>query len=120
MSELSEAEISQLQAQLQRLQADLQEQLSIGSSSSDVVTLDQSKVGRVSRMDAMQQQQMAVSTRNKTQLRLHKVKAALAAIDTGDYGYCRRCDEDIGFPRLQAQPETPLCIACQSQSDSQQ
>ena len=120
MNELSAAETAQLHEMLLRLRTDLREQLAIGSSASDVVTLDQSKVGRVSRMDAMQQQHMAMSTRNKTQLRLRRVEVALTAIADDDYGYCRRCEESIGFPRLQAQPETPLCIACQSQSDNQQ
>lgn len=120
MDELTRAEAEQLQNRLLQLKADLSEQLQIGSAASEVVTLDQSKVGRVSRMDAMQQQHMALSTRNKAQMRLRKVTAALDAIDTGNYGYCRRCEENIGFPRLQAQPETALCITCQSESDKQQ
>lgn len=120
MSELTNAEIDQLKRQLQHLELALEEQLQIGSDASDVVTLDQSKVGRVSRMDAMQQQQMALSTRSKSQQRLLKVKSALKAIESGEYGYCRRCDEIIGFPRLQAQPEAPLCIGCQNHSDTQQ
>lgn len=120
MSELTDLEIRQLQEQLQSLETGLEEQLQIGGDASNVVTLDQSKVGRVSRIDALQQQQMALSTRSKSQQRLLKVKSALQAIESGDYGYCRRCDEDIGFPRLQAQPETPLCISCQNHSDSQQ
>lgn len=120
MSKLTDAEIDQLKGQLLKLESSLQEQLQIGGDASDVVALDQSKVGRVSRMDAMQQQQMALSTRGKSQQRLLKVKSALQAIESGDYGYCRRCDEVIGFPRLQAQPEAPLCIGCQNLSDTQQ
>jgi len=95
-------------------------QLEANSGAADTVTLDQSKVGRVSRMDAMQQQQMALSTRAKAKLRLQKVVAALNAIEQDEYGYCRRCDEDIGFPRLQAQPGTALCFNCQNHSDMQQ
>lgn len=120
MSELTDEEIRQLEEKLLSLELALEEQLQIGGDAGGVVTLDQSKVGRVSRMDAMQQQQMALSTRSKSQQRLLKVKSALKAIESRDYGYCRRCDEDIGFPRLQAQPETPLCISCQNHSDNQQ
>lgn len=120
MSELSDDDIKQLASRLCAAQSDLEKQLKLGKEASSVVTLDQSKVGRVSRMDAMQQQQMALSTLAKTRQRLIRIKAALNAINTGDYGYCRRCDEEIGLPRLMAQPEAPLCISCQSLSDNQQ
>ncbi len=120
MTELSASDIDKLKQQLLDSHADLEEQILLGSSAGEAVALDQSKVGRVSRIDAMQQQQMALSTLNKSRQRLVKIKVALAAIESGDYGYCKRCDENIGFPRLQAQPEAPLCFACQDLSDSQQ
>lgn len=120
MKALTAQQLADMQAVLLDIQAKLTEQLDSSKSASDVVSLDQTLVGRVSRMDAMQQQQMAVSTRQKTMQRLRRVNLALAAIDSGDYGYCRSCDEPIGIARLQAQPETPLCIDCQNRNDSQQ
>ena len=75
------------------------------------------QVGRVSRIDAMQQQSMAVSTRGKALLKLKKVQASLKAIESGDYGLCRQCDEAISFGRLNAQPQANLCLICQDKAD---
>jgi len=116
---LNSNQISSLQTALSTLEADLSEQLQISEEAAGIVKLDQTLVGRVSRMDAMQQQNMAVSTRSKVQRKLQKVRLALAAIDSGDYGYCRKCDESIGYPRLNAQPEANLCLSCQDKADQQ-
>lgn len=118
--QLTSAQVEELQTTLHKARQALSEQLAGNKQASDVVTLDQSMVGRVSRMDALQQQSMALSTRTKTEARLRRIIAALQSIDDGDYGYCRRCDEAIGFGRLKAQPETPLCIQCQSHMDNSQ
>lgn len=40
------------------------------------------------------------------------IQAALARIDAGSYGECTRCGESISPKRIEAIPETPLCIAC--------
>ena len=117
MDDLSTAELEQLKSTLETLLAELQAQLERGAAATAAVQLDQTLVGRVSRVDVMQQQSMAVSTRNKTRQRMQKVTAALAAVAAGDYGYCRRCDEAIGFARLHAQPEANLCIDCQDAAD---
>ena len=119
MEELNSDQLDSLHKSLVTLEKELEEQLSINQESVDVVQLDQTLVGRVSRMDAMQQQSMAVSTRKKAQLRLQKVKLALAAGESGGYSYCRQCDEPIGFPRLNAQPEANLCLDCQGKADQQ-
>ena len=58
-------------------------------------------------------------TRDRQRKLVSKIDAALRRIDEGEYGYCRRCDEPIGFGRLQAQPESSLCLQCQSQIDGQ-
>lgn len=119
MAEPSREQLRELQARLQQLQLELQEQLQLSKSATAAVTLDQTLVGRVSRMDAMQQQSVAISAREKAQTRLRKVNIALAAMESGDYGYCTRCDAGIGYGRLRAQPEARLCIACQDSIDRQ-
>lgn len=119
MQELSLAQISTLKTKLQSLQVDLMSQLELSESATGIVTLDQTAVGRVSRIDAMQQQKMAISTQRKTEQRLKKVYIALAAIESGDYGFCRQCDESIIFGRLEIQPEANLCLPCQSKADQQ-
>lgn len=99
---------------------ELEQQMNIGKLAAGVVKLDQTTVGRVSRVDAMQQQSMAVSTRQMASQRLKKVKLALKNLDDKCYGYCERCDEEIPLQRLLAQPEANLCLMCQDKQDRQQ
>ena len=63
------------------------------------VELDQSKVGRLSRMDAMRDQAMAQESERRRAGELRQIEAALARLKTGDYGYCVRCGEDIASAR---------------------
>lgn len=81
-------------------------------ASTATVTLDQSSVGRLSRMDALQQQAMAQSTRQRAERELKRIEAALQRCDDGSYGYCLDCDEAINPRRLELDPSATLCIAC--------
>ncbi len=112
--ELSEAEHAELIATLRSLKSDIELQLAEIELSAQPVELDQASVGRLSRMDAMQQQAMAIAGRRNLQTRLSRCLVALSAIDRDEYGMCRSCEEPIGYRRLAAYPEAPLCIACQS------
>ena len=78
------------------------------------VTLDQQSVGRVSRIDAIQQQQMAIANQQQASDMLKRIELALRRIDDGEYGDCLQCGEPIAYARLQAQPFASLCIDCQS------
>jgi len=113
MAELTEVQREELIAALHALSAQLTELLASTSEDSKPVDLDQ-PIGRLSRMDAMQHQQMAQAARRGHELRLKQVRAALAAVEAGEYGDCRSCEEPIGYGRLTARPETPFCVACQS------
>ena len=96
----------------------LEKQLADAKSATAVGTLDQSSVGRLSRMDAMQQQSMAVSTRAKAEASLRKTLNALKRLDAGEFGYCSQCDEAIEFKRLTVQPEESHCLKGQDQQES--
>ena len=85
--------------------------------SSQVVELDQSKVGRLSRMDALQGQAMSQETRSRHEEGLRKISSALSRIESGDYGYCLECDEDIAIARLEVDPSVSLCINCASRAE---
>ncbi|USG62076.1 TraR/DksA C4-type zinc finger protein [Sneathiella marina] len=76
------------------------------------VELDQSRVGRLSRMDALQGQAMAQETERRRQNEISRIDAALVRVESGDYGYCTSCDEEISEKRLELDPSTPLCIDC--------
>ncbi|MFT5219458.1 MAG: DnaK suppressor protein [Gammaproteobacteria bacterium] len=97
---------------------ELTESLEQIKSASQPVTLDQQSVGRVSRIDAIQQQQMAVANQLQLQHLLQQVDAALLRIDQESFGLCLHCDEPISTLRLQAQPYAELCIECQEKSES--
>jgi len=116
MMELSTAELAQLQQQLISLKDELTHLLANSSASSQPVALDQ-PIGRLSRMDALQQQAMAKANRAAHQQRLTLVDVALMAIKRGCYGECRRCEEPIGYKRLNVRPESPFCLECQQQSE---
>ena len=83
-----------------------------GDEAAETVELDQTKVGRLSRMDALQSQAMAKATNQRRDLELRRITAALRRLDEGEYGYCLECDEPITPQRLQADPAAPLCIQC--------
>ena len=76
------------------------------------VELDQSRVGRLSRMDALQSQAMSVETDRRRKVELQQIEAALDRIEDGDYGTCLGCGEPIAPKRLALNPTTPVCIEC--------
>ena len=117
MDQLTPKQTQELRSLLQANKTKLEQQLLDAESATGVVTLDQSTVGRVSRVDAMQQQSMAVSTRAKAESTLRKVLIALERIDREDFGYCGQCDEPIQFNRLKVQPQASHCLKCQDQLD---
>jgi len=85
---------------------------SSGEQGAQTVELDQSRVGRVSRMDALQQQAMSQESMRRRQIALRNIESALARIESGDYGYCTDCGEDIAEGRLEIDPAGPLCVNC--------
>ncbi len=78
------------------------------------VALDQQMVGRLSRMDALQNQAMAQGLEARRAGRLTAIAAALHRIETEDFGFCEDCGEFIGFGRLDANPCVMRCLSCAS------
>jgi len=111
--ELTADEVETLRLELERRTTELEAQLASNAEAAKPVQLDQTAVGRVSRVDALQGQALAKATRHAMQQQLAQCKAALQAVAREEYGLCRSCEEPIGFRRLQARPESPLCLACQ-------
>lgn len=88
-----------------------------GNSAAEIVELDQSRVGRLSRMDALQSQAMSVESKRRRSIELNKIEAALLRISQGEYGYCLKCEEQIASKRLTFDPAAPLCIHCASKAE---
>ena len=76
------------------------------------VELDQSMVGRLSRMDALQGQAMAEEVKRRRDQELTRIDAAYARMDEDEYGYCLNCGEDIAEERLDLDPSISLCNKC--------
>ena len=76
------------------------------------VELDQTRVGRLSRMDSLRDQAMALETERRREAEIHRIDAALERLDDGEWGYCVTCGEDIPPKRLELDPAIPVCIDC--------
>jgi len=117
MNELSKQQIAELHQALLNLRVDLKQLLEDSSDGAQPVSLDE-PIGRLSRMDAMQQQSMVQANRRTTQTRLTRIEAALRRHTNDEYGLCLECEEEIGYARLKAQPEAPFCIDCQANKEA--
>ena len=96
---------------LRRL-AQLEEEDRISERDRAPVSLDQESVGRLSRIDAMQVQAMALAAQRRRLAEKDRIFAALRRIDQGDFGWCADCGEEIAAPRLENDPSVALCIRC--------
>lgn len=78
----------------------------------ETVNLDQSSIGRLSRMDSLTNQGIVLSSLNKAKVRLARLEMALKEVDDDEFGFCENCGEEIALKRLRAMPESKLCIHC--------
>ncbi len=92
--------------------SELEETNRLANDSRAPVQLDQSSVGRVSRIDAMQRQAMAKAGEQRRLNEINRIISALRRIENEEYGDCLECGEQIAEKRLLFDPATPLCIKC--------
>ena len=104
---------------LLQMRAELEGVADAAAAASDTVELDQGKVGRLSRMDAMQGQAMAQASNERRKQRFRLIDAALQRIDDDEFGYCQQCGESIDPRRLEFDPTTLLCIDCASKAEGE-
>jgi len=116
MDDLSAKQLEELSQDLRTLKVELEQALAASDQSAKPVDLEQ-PIGRLSRMDAIQNQQIAKASRRNHELRLRLVLAAINNLEGGDYGLCTRCDGPIDFRRLKARPEARMCIDCARESE---
>lgn len=112
MSELTPELINSFSAKLQKMKQQLEAETRVAEQSSAIVELDQQSVGRLSRMDALQAQEMALELARRRQQTLIQINAALVRIAQEDFGYCRVCEELIDIRRLEINPVSRCCIRC--------
>ncbi|AWL12762.1 hypothetical protein HMF8227_02309 [Saliniradius amylolyticus] len=112
---------AQYHKKLMQMQQELQatSEASDESGDQDTVTLDQTSVGRLSRVDALQAQQMALEQERRRQHRLNLVKMALRRLEQDDFGFCLECGEPIAPARLEYDPSVLYCIDCAEKHSNQ-
>jgi DnaK suppressor protein len=118
MSRLDAKELTRLRDRLLALAAELRELEESSREAAETVDLDQSRQGRLSRIDALQGQAMSLAARERRRAELSRIEAALARIDAGTFGDCVVCGEPIAPQRLELDPSTPMCITCASEAES--
>lgn len=97
---------------LKALREELEALSALSAEARDPVALDQQSVGRLSRMDAMQQQAMNQATEAKRKRDLVRIEAAERRLRDNEYGYCEECGEPIPEGRLEIDPMAERCVAC--------
>ncbi len=105
-------DINKAKARLADVRKELLELSDLSSDARDTVELDQQSVGRLSRMDAMQQQAMAEAFERTRQHDLLRVDQAMRRIADDEYGYCAQCGEEIPDGRLAIDPMAERCVKC--------
>ena len=112
---LNDRDIQHFKQALLKLQSDLLAVEQSGQEATQTVELDQTTVGRVSRMDALQGQAMAKESHQRRTIQLQRIGASLQRLASGTFGLCLRCGENIHVKRLEFDPTAPLCIDCAKQ-----
>ena len=109
---LTPDQLAELRAELERQLRRLQRSMKTTEQAARPVELDQTAVGRLSRMDAIQNQHLTKSLQEREVQRFGALSEALERLDDGTYGVCSACDGPIGFDRLYVVPEADDCGRC--------
>ena len=105
---------SKFKTQLLQVLDDLDQEDALRAEGLRVVELDQQAVGRLSRMDALQNQAMAQAQAARRRAQRQRIHAALDRIEDGAFGFCEDCGEDISDGRLELDPCVTRCVSCAS------
>lgn len=103
-----------LRAVLEARKAELESLADASAADRAPVELDQTSVGRLSRIDAIQVQAMALAAEERRKAELVRVRSALERIDSDEFGYCDVCGDEIAPARLENNPAVTSCIGCAS------
>ena len=103
--------LTHFRERLYSLEKEIQANLAASKDAAGVVQLD-TAIGRLSRMDAMQDQQMALELRRRQEQQLQRIANALKRMDQGRYGLCGKCKNPIAEERLELAPDVVMCVKC--------
>lgn len=113
----SHLDLAHFRHRLEALCVELERLEEEGAAGASTVELDQQRVGRLSRIDALGAQAMARASQQRRAETLQRARSALRRIDSGHYGICVRCDEDIDPRRMESDPTVTMCIHCAERSE---
>ncbi len=105
------------ESRLRALRDELMQKKVSAEDDKSPVELDQSRVGRLSRMDAMQQQAMAQALDHRRDIQLKRIEGAFIRLEKGVYGDCAKCKQPIDAKRMDADPTAFFCIECAEQAE---
>lgn len=114
ISKMNESEVIRFSRLIRARLAALEDENAMGEQGQSIVQLDQQAVGRLSRMDALQNQAMAVAQQNRRNVESRNLRRALERIEGGEFGFCEDCGDEIAVKRLELNPATHKCISCAS------
>ncbi|MGV6803717.1 MAG: TraR/DksA family transcriptional regulator [Ruegeria sp.] len=111
---MNKSELQEFETLILSRLAELEQNSAAGQDAQSVVELDQQAVGRLSRMDALQNQAMAKAQQSRRDLEARRLATALDRITEGEFGYCEDCGEEIPHGRLKLDPAAGKCVSCAS------
>ncbi|EEX10455.1 transcriptional regulator, TraR/DksA family [Ruegeria lacuscaerulensis ITI-1157] len=111
---MNQAELKEFETLIRARLAELEQNSEAGKQAQSVVELDQQAVGRLSRMDALQNQAIAKAQQTRRDLEARRLNAALTRISKGEFGYCEDCGDAIARGRLELDPAAGKCVSCAS------
>jgi DnaK suppressor protein len=116
MGKKRKIDVKAFRKRLHGLREDVQALSQVTEGERQPVELDQTTVGRLSRMDALQNQAMQLEAQRRRTVEIKRIDAALQRIDEGEFGYCVSCGSEIEPKRLDNDPTTPTCFDCAEMS----
>ena len=69
-------------------------------------------IGRVSRMDAINNKSVAEAALRQAEEKLKKLNYMLTQVDKDDFGLCGKCNQPIPLGRLLFMPQSRYCVRC--------
>lgn len=111
-SHLSDGQRETLRREILRQLEKLERSMRVTDEGLRPVELDPGAVGRLSRIDELQNQALTKNLREREQLKLGGLLQALRRLEAGEYGLCTECGGEISVDRLLVFPETSTCVSC--------
>lgn len=108
---MEKSEQERFRPAIDRRLAEIADELAAVKPDTETIAPD-TAVGRLSRMDSIQMQQMAMAQRQRLEDEASRLREARARIDAGEYGRCQLCGHEIAVERLEYQPDAVVCVPC--------